>query len=95
METTTFKNKNQALLILTLALIVTILFWLVGNTIDVYKYAAVGAIFEMAWFPVILATFTLPVISLVFFFKDGKSIKSWFLYLAIISVMLIVFYFLW
>lgn len=94
METTTFKNKNQTLLLVTSTLIVTILFWLVGNTIDVYKYAAVGAIYEMAWFPAILATFALPVVSLVFFFKDGKSIKSWFLYLTIVSALLIVFYFL-
>jgi hypothetical protein len=46
----------------------------------------------MAWFPVILATFALPVVSLIFFFKDGKSIKSWFLYLAIVSALLLVLY---
>lgn len=94
METTTFKNKNKALLLVTSMLILTILFWLVANTIDVYEYAVVGAIFEMAWFPVILATFALPLVSLIFFFKDGKSIKSWFLYITLVSVMLIVFYFL-
>lgn len=94
MGTTTFKNKNQALLLVTSTLILTILFWLVANTIDVYEYAVVGAIFEMAWFPVILATFALPLVSLIFFFKDGRNLTSWFLYITLVSAMLIVFYFL-
>ena len=90
---TTVNNKPKLVLLLVFFFI-TNSFWLVANTIPVYDYVLLGVIFEILWLPMILLTFAIPVVSLVFFFKDGRNVKSWFLYIAIVSLLLIVIYFL-
>jgi hypothetical protein len=70
------------------------LFWNLGQLIDVYQYAALGAVFEMLWFPVVLLTLILPFVCLFFIVKQKCNLKSFYVYsfllvAATIAVMLL------
>jgi hypothetical protein len=84
-ETTTFKNSSLSKIFFILSLIV-LGFWSVGQIIDVYRYAAVGAIFEILWLFMLLMLFILPIIALVFLIKEKFSFKSLYLYTIIVTV---------
>jgi hypothetical protein len=84
-ETTTFKNSSLSKIFFILSLIV-FGFWSVGQIIDVYRYAAVGAIFEILWLFMLLMLFILPIIALVFLIKEKFSFKSLYLYTIIVTV---------
>ncbi len=87
-ETTTFKNSHLSKLIFTLSITV-FGFWSAGQIIDVYRYPAVGAIFEILWLFMLLMLFTLPIIALVFLIKEKFSFKSLYLYSIIVTVLVI------
>ena len=63
-------------------------FWIIANTVDVYKYTALGVIFEIFWLPVILITFSIPILSIVCWYRKGYKISSPFLYVAIAALFL-------
>ena len=64
--------------------------WMVRNNINVYKVPLVGAIYELIWLPLIVCLFSLPIVSLIYWKKDGFKLKSKFLYLILLSVLTIV-----
>lgn len=37
--------------IIFLSSLITFVYWLLGNLIPIYKYAVVGALFEILWLP--------------------------------------------
>jgi len=41
-------NKSRAILVVS---ILVSLFWIMGMTLNVYRFAAVGAVFEALWLP--------------------------------------------
>ncbi len=84
-KTTTFKNSSLSKIFFILSLIV-FAFWSVGQIIDVYRYAAVGAIFEILWLFMLLMLFILPIIALVFLIKEKFSFKSLYLYTLIVTI---------
>jgi hypothetical protein len=55
-------------------------FWICSRFINVYRFALVGAIFEILWLPMILMLFFLPVIACYFLFKEKFSFHSTYLY---------------
>jgi hypothetical protein len=69
------------------------LFWVSTRFINAYKFALVGAIFEIIWLPMILLLFSLPAISLYFLFKEKFSLKS--AYFVAILIMSFTFLFLY
>ena len=87
-------NNRPKLVFLIILFCIANGFWLIANTYNVYDNAVMGAIFEILWLPMIAATIAVPVLSIIFFFKDGRSAKSWFLYIAIVSLLLLAFYLL-
>jgi hypothetical protein len=79
--------KNSGLsIILFVASIFVLAYWSIGQAIDVYDLAVVGAIYEILWLFMILGLFGLPVAALVFLIKEKFSFKSLHLYTIIISV---------
>jgi hypothetical protein len=92
-ETTTFQNSSLSKIFFILSLIVLV-FWSVGQIIDVYRYPAVGAIFEILWLFMLLMLFILPIIALAFLIKGKFSFKSLYLYtliVAVINILLMIF----
>lgn len=76
---TTFANTNTSKLIFIVSVVVC-LFWLVGQVMNVYHFTVVGAIFEILWFPMVVMTFLLPIMAVIFLIKEKFSLRSLYLY---------------
>ncbi|MGW8124049.1 hypothetical protein ACV07N_15425 [Roseivirga echinicomitans] len=72
-------KTNRPKIIFVLSFL-TAAFWVVGQFVDVYHFAIVGAIFEIVWLPMIVLLFVLPVLSLFYLVKEKFSPKSLYLY---------------
>lgn len=89
----TFQNSRPNKIIFFSSIAVS-LFWLFANKLDLYQYAAVGAIFELLWLPMVLLLFILPALSVFHFLKDKYNPRSLMLYsafLMIITILIMVF----
>ena len=71
--------------VLFLSILVS-LFWLASRFIKIYRFALVGAIFEILWLPMILMVFGLPLISFYYLLKDKFSVNSTYLYAILIMI---------
>lgn len=87
-----FQNSDNNKRVFVVSIIVS-LFWLIGNTADVYHYAFIGAIYELLSLPMLALIIFLPVISIIFFIKDKFNLRSMALYsvLLLIPVILLMF----
>ena len=73
---------------------VFVLFYVViFKAVNPYKYAVVGAVYEILWLFIVAAIFIIPVIALWVIFKNKFSIKSFYLYSLLISAATIVLLF--
>jgi hypothetical protein len=86
METNTGAIRKRKFMLAGLLLIM-IAFWIVANTTDVYALPFTGAVFEILWLPVILMGFAIPVISIMYWYREKLRISSFFFYLAIFSIL--------
>ena len=69
------------------------LFWFLGQVINVYKTAFLGAVFEFLWFPMLILLFTLPVLSLLFWRRTKFNTRSLYFYsfiILIVSIFLLI-----
>jgi hypothetical protein len=82
---TNFKNSKTSKIVFMLSIIVAGYWWL-GQVINVYSVALVGAIFELLWLPTLALLFVLPIISLISLVKEKFTIKSLFIYSLLICV---------
>lgn len=80
-----FENpqRNRVVLILS---IVTSLYWFIGKSIDVYRFAFTGAVFELLWLPMLASILLLPLLSILFLIKDKFNPRS----LALYSILLLI-----
>jgi hypothetical protein len=86
-----FKNRNAFRIILLVSCF-SLSFWIVGQKINVYRYKAVGAIFEILWLPVIFCIIAIPVFSFYFWRQEKFKMTSKFLYLfswSLLSIFLL------
>lgn len=81
-------KSGKIKLILLIALFAVLTYWTIAGTTDVYAFAVAGALYEILWLPVLLAGFAIPVISVIYWYKEKLRITSMFLYLGIFSVVL-------
>jgi len=84
-EIITFKNSTLSKIFFILSIVV-LAFWSTGQIIDVYRYAAIGAIFEILWLFMLLMLFILPIIALIFLIREKFSFRSLYLYTIIVAV---------
>lgn len=89
MNSSTIINKPILIIALFFGLLICSGFWLIGANFNVYTYAATGAIFEILWFPAVFLTFSIPIVSFYFWYKDKWSLKSVFPYLMTASALLV------
>jgi len=85
-----FKNSRTGKIFFILSVIVSGYWWM-GQVINVYNSAFVGAIFEILWLPFLLILFVLPIISLILLMKEKFDVRSFNIYSIIISVITILF----
>lgn len=56
------------------------LLWLLGQTTNIYRFAVVGAIFEILWLPLLAALPTFAIMAFIFWVKDKFNYRSFNLY---------------
>jgi hypothetical protein len=79
------KNTSLWKIFLTLS-ILAFFFWLSGYIFNIYKFALIGAVFEIVWLPMLAILFFLPVAAFIFWRRDKFVIRSYFLSSITISV---------
>jgi hypothetical protein len=87
---TVFKNSRSSKIVFILSIIVSVFWWL-GQVINFYHFAIVGAIFELLWLPVLAMLFVLPIISLILLVKEKFNVRSLYLYSILMGVVTIMF----
>lgn len=92
-DLTTFNNSRTSKIVLILSVLVSG-FWGLGQVINVYRFALVGAIFELLWLPMLAMIFILPIMSLRFLVKEQFNVRSLYLYsilIVVATILLMVF----
>jgi hypothetical protein len=87
------KNSGLSKILLVLSIIIFV-FWFLGQNTDIYRFALIGAIFEFLWLFMLLALFVLPILSIFFLIKERFNLRSFYLYILIITatnIMLMIF----
>jgi len=82
-------NKKTERLVFFLSL-GTSAFWSIGQVMDVYHFALVGAIYELLWLPFLILAFGIPAVSIFLWAKAKFKIRSLILLTLIISITLLV-----
>jgi hypothetical protein len=82
---TPFKNSKTNIIVFVLSVSVSG-FWLLAQVINVYRFALVGAIFEILWLPSIVLLYALPVISLILLVKEKVNIRSLYIYSILVGL---------
>ena len=59
--------------ILAALFIISIVYWITGNIINVYQNTVVGGVYEVLWVPMIAAFVLPPVVSLVLLYKSKRN----------------------
>ena len=91
-ETTIFKNSGLSKVLFILSFFI-LAYWSIGQSINIYHIAIIGAIYEIMWLFMLLALFGLPIIALIFLIKEKFSFRSLYLYTIIICVFTILLMF--
>jgi hypothetical protein len=87
---TPFKNSRTSKIVFILSILASGFWWL-AKGINVYRFAIVGAIYELLWIPVLGMLFLLPIMSLVLFVKERVSLRSLYIY-SILIVLATIFF---
>jgi len=69
-------QNNKVANVILIASILILLYWNFAHNIDVYKYAVVGALYEMSALLVVAATYILPLFILLIAFINKFLINS-------------------
>ena len=72
--------------ILFLLSLLSVIYWLVANSINVYQYVIVGALFELTSIPMLIALLVVPILSLYYWYKEKFNLKSLYIFIMVISV---------
>ena len=83
-------NKSLQFNFLLLMTMIVLIFWAYGHFFNVYAFTITGAIFELLWFPIVLTTFFMPLVTLFFWCRYHFKINSKWFYLFLFSVLFLV-----
>ena len=89
----TVTKKSKAPKVVFILSILTAVFWCLGQLVDIYYFAVVGAIFEIIWLPMIALIIVLPILSLIYLAKAKFNPKSLHLYSFLVLLATILFVF--
>ena len=78
-----FLERTAKFFLLLSALV--LIYWVLVNSIDVYQYIVVGAIYEILWLPFLVLLYTLPILNIVMFVKNKFSLKKIWPYALLIN----------
>ena len=84
-ELIAFKNSTTSKVLFFISVGVLV-YWCVGGLFDVYRFAVVGAIYEILWVFMLITLFVVPILSLIFWIKERFNFRSLYLYAILIPV---------
>ena len=87
---TAVKNSGTSKIVLLLSVLASGFWWL-ASSIDVYRYAFTGAIFELLSLTTLALLFSLPIISLIFLVKEKVYARTYYLVSLLIVIPTILF----
>lgn len=83
-------QNNQAANAILIASFLILLYWNLAHNIDVYKYAVVGALYEMTALLVVAATYILPLFILIVAFINKFRINiKYYIALCLLALTII------
>jgi hypothetical protein len=82
-------NSQRLSLALFILSVFSLIYWLTAKTTNVYKTAALGAVFEMVWLPMLAMLAIIPITSLIILIKKKVLFRSLSFYALIIIAMTI------
>ena len=82
----TFHHTRTSTIVLMASIVVSI-GWIVGQKINVYRYAWVGAVFEILWIPMLVGLVGIPVFSIYHLLTEKFSFRSRYLYSLFIMLL--------
>ena len=84
--------NSRTVLLLSVAVSVILI---IGRTIDVYRFAFVGAVFEALWLPAIASACVLVGLSVFYWVKDQFNVRSLYVYALSFLIAAILFTVFW
>ncbi|RAR48582.1 hypothetical protein B0I10_105195 [Flavobacterium lacus] len=82
----TENQPNLSFRVILLGYVITMIFWILVQNLDVYRFAIVGALYEILWLPMLATIILLPSAAFYFWYKDKFNINSIFFYLLLVFV---------
>jgi hypothetical protein len=83
---TTYHHSRTSAIVLLASIVVSI-GWMIGQSIDVYRYAWLGAVFEILWIPMLVGLVGIPVFSIYRLLTEKFSFRSRYLYALLIILL--------
>lgn len=80
-----FQNSKTSKIVFLLSIFIFI-YWCLEQIINVYRFALVGAIFELLWLFMLVGLFGLPILCMIYWVKEKFNLRSLYLYSLIITV---------
>ncbi|HQY12839.1 MAG: hypothetical protein KTQ13_02170 [Ferruginibacter sp.] len=71
-----------------------LMFWVLARLVDVYRFAFVGAVFEILWLPALALLVILPILSFIFWRDEHYKARSFNLFsilIVLFTVLLMIF----
>jgi hypothetical protein len=83
------KTNNKGSILVFVLSIWFVIYWLFGHIINIYEYKAVGVVYEILWLPMLLMGLVLPIVSLIFWYKEKFNFKSFYFFAFLLVVLTI------
>ena len=74
-DVASFQNSKRSHLVFMLCILVSC-YWCLGMVMNIYRFAVVGAFYEILWLPMLGLLFVLPALSLLWWIKEKFNPKS-------------------
>ena len=81
-------NGKGSILVFVLS-IWFVIYWFLGQIINIYEFAIVGVVYEILWLPMLLMGLVLPIVSLFFWYKEKFNFKSFYFFAFLLVVLTI------
>jgi hypothetical protein len=72
----TFQSIGKRRVLIFILGLLTLAYWVIANSINVYRFVLIEAVFEMSSFPMLVLLFFIPVYSIIQMWKYKTGLNS-------------------
>lgn len=84
-------NSRKRGILMFVSSILVALFWFFANTINVYEYKVIGAIFEILWLPMMAMLAVVPLLCIFFWRKEQWHFRTLYPICLTLHLLLVLF----